>query len=187
MRAVSGFSHARKKEELTLPRRFFYAVHASGALHDSFDSEEAAWEWVKQQKVCDDCLQELRDGGTWLEDPDTGDREWYPIEHVMDTLCGTEWVVLTQEEVEAVRETTPEEDDADMLSGFSYRELVDEPGGKDSLARSIGRSLNVLLDLSLGLKALTGCEQIRIRQHYRAECLECGQAVYLAPMKYLEA
>ena len=168
-------------------RPLFFVVHISGALHESFDTEDDAWEWVKQQKVCKDCLQELEEGGTWLEDPVTGEREWFLVDHVMDTHCGTEWLVLKRNEIESVREVASPKKETSMLTGFSYQDLVEKPDGQESFAQSIGRSLNVLLDLSLGLKALTSCEKIRIREYYKAECLECGLIVYLAPMKYLEA
>lgn len=81
------------------------APDESGFLQEGFDSEEAAWEWIKNNHFCPSCLEALTQGGEWCflvtnGKLDKSNKSWYAVEYPALTGCGAEWIVITQAEWE---------------------------------------------------------------------------------------
>lgn len=79
---------------------------------EGFETEEKAWEWIKDNGLCSDCLKELKKGGTLIGDGK--EAEWIEIDHPSDTGCGTEWLVTPSKRYENC------EDFGDILEAAGY-------------------------------------------------------------------
>lgn len=174
---------------------FFAVSFLSGKLHEHFETEEAAWSWVKEHKLCGECLKELEAGGAHLENAETSETDWIAIEHPADTLCGSEWMVLSTEEAEALQTYAPAAEALGNLPDFPLDTVPDV--SLESLMRSARRPLSSSarflgaffdwLDMSKGIRSLSGCKRMRTLNSWSAECPDCGQIYLLAPATPLEA
>jgi hypothetical protein len=70
----------------------YTAMHMAGSEDVAgFTSEDAAWEWIKNNRLCHMCLKELADGGCWCGFGDI--EEWHETTDPAFTPCGGEWIV----------------------------------------------------------------------------------------------
>ena len=68
-----------------------------------FDSSEEAWNWIKENRICDKCKKDLDSGGYW-ESSENKEKEFIEIIDVSSTSCGAEWGVCTSEDYKKYKE-----------------------------------------------------------------------------------
>jgi hypothetical protein len=83
-----------------------------------FASEKAAEEYIKG-RICEGCRDDVDRGWYNIGDPED---EYEPIEveSVLDTNCGAEWFIISDENWEAVAES---EDFGMLLDAAGYRRI----------------------------------------------------------------
>jgi len=75
----------------------FVAVYLPGNDHmKGFESSDAAWDWIAENRICELCKEEVAAGGFWIGSGD--EKEWVEIEHGSQTACAAEWMVVSEEE-----------------------------------------------------------------------------------------
>ena len=86
----------------------YVALYIDGPRGSGFNSEEEAWDWIKDHGLCSFCKEILIDGGIWTDTLPSGDpyydinneQEFEPITHPSHTMCGAEWSIETQSQID---------------------------------------------------------------------------------------
>jgi hypothetical protein len=87
----------------------YIASYIDGPRESGFQSEDEAWDWIKDHGLCQICKKDLINGGFFYEvnhddiDPDHGSFvsiEFEPITHPSHTMCGAEWFIETQSQID---------------------------------------------------------------------------------------
>ena len=68
-----------------------------------FASKQEAFDYIFEY-LCDICQQDVKDGGYWAG-PRDDPNEWWPVDNPLETNCGAEWAMMTDEEYEDITST----------------------------------------------------------------------------------
>ena len=65
-----------------------------------FATKQEALDYINEF-LCDPCQQQVKDGGFFTGNPKFPN-EWLEVDNVLDTSCGAEWALMTDEEYEDI-------------------------------------------------------------------------------------
>jgi hypothetical protein len=111
-KAINAAKIAQFPEEIQKAITPVYVAcdYTSDFEQGGFNTPHEAWEWIEDHGICSDCRNLLSAGGFWRE-PFEEDYEWQiqdgkvfeRINYVADTLCGAEWFIETQTQLDEWR------------------------------------------------------------------------------------